>query len=129
MKKTIFFILILVIVSIILIYMNILDKQNQLKEARMFNSEYEVYQNKEILYGTDVITIINKAIRNNEKNDIAKDDKGYYIDDENNTIKVDLYMAMNDTTYEMETIEKVGISQFISNFNLAEFRCSRSRIS
>lgn len=129
MKKTIIFILIVFIVAMIVIYMNVLERQTQLKEARTFNAEYEVYQNKDILYGTDVVTIINKAMNHNEKSGVTKDEKGYYIDDGKNTIKVDLYMAMNDTSYQMETIAKVGVTQFISNFNLVEFRCARSRIS
>ena len=123
MKKAIIFILILIAIFIIVIYMNVLEKQKILKEAKTFNAEYEVYQDKDTLYGTDIVTIVNKAINHNEKMKIEKDDKGYYIDDGKNTIKVDLYMSMNDTTYEMETIAKVGVSSFISNFNLAEFKC------
>ena len=124
MKKIIALILILITIAVIVIYMNVLEKKSLLREAKSLNTEYEVYKNKDTLYGTDIITIINKAIDNNEKNKISKDENGYYIDDEENTIKVDIYMAMNDTTYEMETIAKVGIQSFIANFNLAEFECT-----
>ena len=123
MKKTIIFILILIAVFVIVIYMNVIEKQNMLKDTKTFNAEYEAYENKDTLYGTDIVTIINKAINHNEKNKIQKDEKGYYIDDGKDSIKVDIYMSMNDTTYEMETIAKVGVSGFISNFNLVEFKC------
>ncbi len=122
MKKAIIFILIFIAVFVIVIYMNVLEKQALFNEVKTFNSEYEIYENKDTLYGTDIATIINKAINHNEKNKIQKDEKGYYIDDGKDAIKVDIYMSMNDTTYEMETIAKVGVSGFISNFNLIEFK-------
>jgi len=124
MKKIVISILVLSTIAIIIIYMNILEKQAQLKEIKFFNAEYELYRNKEVLYGTDIVTIINKAINSNEKNGIPKNEKGYYIDNENNSIKVDVYMSINKSTYEMETISKVGITNFIANFNLTQFKCS-----
>lgn len=45
-----------------------------------FNKEFESY-NKQNLYGTDVITVINKAIANNEKYGIEGDtDDPYFVD-------------------------------------------------
>jgi len=41
------------------------------------NSEYEYYLGKSI-YGTELTSIINKAINQNENNKIAKDDKNHY---------------------------------------------------
>ena len=91
------------------------------------NLKYEQYLGKEI-YGTDVITLINKAISNNETNKVEKDEKGFYINNEQDSIIIDLIMItdeekQSETTYRMETIYKVGINEFIKNFNTAQFKC------
>ena len=95
-----------------------------------FNSEYEKYQNKD-LYGIDVVTVINKAIDNNTQNNIAKDEKGRYINNEESSIQIELNLiaSVNEKTGEkkqvthpMERIMEVGLDGFISNFNLTIFR-------
>lgn len=93
------------------------------------NREYEKYLNQDI-YGTDVITIINKAMDTNLANNVATDETGRYISNEENSIIVALVMITDEekqekTTYRMETISKVGISEFISNFNTATFQISK----
>ena len=67
MKKTIlFFAMIIIIVSgISYIFMNYKANYNVSKKE---NIEFESYLNKEI-YGTDLLTVINKAIDSNEKNE------------------------------------------------------------
>ena len=42
-----------------------------------FNEQFNGYKEK-ILYGADVLSIINKAIDNNQTNNIQKNDEGYY---------------------------------------------------
>ena len=82
--------------------------------------------NKDI-YGTDVITLINKAIDNNKKNNIHQDEKGYFIENEDDSLIIELVMITNEEkektkTYKMETISKAGVEAFISNFNTAKFK-------
>ena len=66
----------------------------------------------------------------NDKNRIAKDEKGFYISDNKNSIQMDLVMITNEekgetTTYKMEAIAKVGVTEFIKNFNTAKFQCTK----
>ena len=82
------------------------------------------------IYGTDVVTLINKAINNNESNNVAKDEKGFYINNNQNSIQIDLVMITDEEeketkTYKMEAISKVGITEFIKNFNTAKFKCTK----
>ena len=42
------------------------DEMIKVEQLAAFNAEYEAY-NKKVMYGVDVITLINKAKRNNEK--------------------------------------------------------------
>ena len=71
--------ILLIIISICIAEISINNKKILVQKQQ--NKEYEQYMNKDI-YGTDVITLINKAIDNNKKNNIHKDEKGYFIENE-----------------------------------------------
>ena len=82
------------------------------------------------MYGADIVTIINKAIDNNEENNISKDENGNYIENER-SVKVELTLLSTDedgktieVVYPMETLEKAGLNEFISNFGLTLFECT-----
>ena len=129
MKKNVIIISLILIVIIIICVVGINVNSKVSKITLKENGEYEKYLEDEI-YGTDVVTLINKAISNNETNNIAKDEKGLYITDNQNGIIIDLVMITDSekdetTTYRMETISKVGITEFIKNFNTAEFKCTK----
>ena len=129
MKKNIIIIsiILLIIIAICMVGIKINSRTN--RETLLENNQYEQYLNSEI-YGTDVVTLINKAISNNENNNVTKDEKGFYIDNNQNSIKIDLVMITNEeknetTTYTMEAIYKVGTTEFIKNFNTAKFKCTK----
>ena len=87
------------------------------------NSEYERYLNQEI-YGAELATIMNKVIDSNETNAIDKDNKGKYIDNNVDSIKMDVLITDNDTLYDVETIYQGGIENFVKNFNTIKFKCT-----
>lgn len=73
-----------------------------------FNKEFESY-NKQNLYGTDVITVINKAIANNEKYGIEGDfDDPYYVDVQF-TLASDVYGFVRE--YKREGSQKPTITE------------------
>ena len=72
MKKTICVILLIFLAIVICIYMNYKQMIMTQNEAKKFNKEYEFY-NKEAILGTDITTIINKAMDNNETFSVPKD--------------------------------------------------------
>jgi flagellar basal body-associated protein FliL len=80
MKKTIIIIIISIFIIIICtIYGMLITKRSKQNEVNKQNNYYEKYLNKEI-YGTEVATIINKTVNQNEQNEIQKDQNNYYID-------------------------------------------------
>ena len=82
-KLAVFFIIIIAIIcSISYLYLNYVANY---KTAKKENMKFEVYIDKEIK-GSELTTVINKAIDNNEQNEITKDDKGKYIDNGKNSI-------------------------------------------
>lgn len=129
MKKNVIIISLILVIIVVICLVSINTNLKVNKAIKQQNSMYEQYLNTEI-YGTDVITLINKATDNNEVNNVTKDEKGFYIDNNQNSIKIDLIMITNaeknqTTTYKMEAISKVGISEFIKNFNTAKFECTK----
>ena len=123
MKKTIIVILSIFLIIIISIYMNYRQAVAAELQAKKFNSDYEFF-NKESILGTDVTTMINKAIDNNEKHNIQKDQDGVYIADDKYSVKIYVYMIIDDTTYPMESLVQTGLSDFTRYFGEVKFKCT-----
>ena len=128
MKKNLIILTILFLIVILICIAAINLNKKSTRIAIQKNKEYEKYLNNEI-FGTDIITLINKATSSNEENNVVKDEKGFYIDNNYNSIKIDIVMITDEekqenTTYKMEAISKIGISEFIKNFNTVKFKCT-----
>lgn len=141
MKKVVYFVVLIAIILVAIIALKISDNNSASRQAISFNKQFERYKDTTI-YGTDVLTIINKAIDNNEKYEIERNQEGFYIENDENSLKVELILLLKneenmiiEKTYQMESLEKAGLKEFISSFNLTEFRCenieynSKNRIS
>lgn len=119
--------LIFLAIGIIIIVIAIVQYSSYRTEYNMIlkeNAEYEQYKDKEII-GLDIATIINKSVDKNTKNDVQKDDKGVFINNDTNSIEVEIYMTDNESTYKMEQFYNVGIEQFIQYYGNIKFKCSK----
>lgn len=123
MKKILIFLVIIIIAIAIGIvqYSSYKIEYNAIKKE---NAEYEQYKDKE-LYGLDIATLINKAVDENTKNEITKDDNGIYMQNDTNSIQIEIYMQDNETTYKMETIYNGGIERFVQYYRDIKFKCSK----
>lgn len=122
MKKIIYF-LIVVIVIVIVVAMAYINYKATLNNIKEDNFTFEYYNQKEIL-GTEVATLINKAVDNNIKFNVSKDENGKYIENNENSINIQIYILDNETTYDMETIYSGGIDKFVQNFGSIKFKCT-----
>ena len=122
MKKLALFFLMIVIIIVGISYMYLNYKANYY-EAKKENNQFESYYEQEF-YGVEVVTLINKAIDNNLTNQVLRDENGKYIENDTNSIKIDIYMLDNDTTYDMETLYSGGMDQFIQYYNQIKFKCT-----
>lgn len=119
-KLAIFFaILIIIICGIFGLYLNYKAQYNTSKKA---NLAFENYLNEEV-YGTDLATVINRAIDSNEKNEVEKNNKGIYLNNDTNSISIEVKMIDNDSIYQMETIYNGGIQNFIQYYSDIKFKC------
>ena len=69
-------------------------------------------------------TIINKTIDTNQKNGILKDKKGKYIENESNSINIDIKFIDDDVVYNIEKIYNNGIQKFVNYYRDITFICS-----
>ena len=71
------------------------------------------------------ISIINKTIDNNEKNDIQKDENNIYIEDNEKSVKIYVKFLESDNIFDMEAISNNGIENFIQNYATFSFKCTK----
>ena len=116
---SVMFLLISIVIGYGIYYRNIAKNQNNI-ENRMYQSFY----NKEVL-GTDIISVINKAIDSNERNSIEKDNNGNYIENDKNSIKIDIKFKELEKTVSMERINEIGMKNFWKNFSTFNFKCTK----
>lgn len=123
MKKILIFLaIIIIIVSVVGVrYYSYKRDYNAIQKE---NYEYEKYKDSE-LYGLDIGTLINKATNQNEKNNIEKDENGMYIQNDENSIELEIFIKDNETTYKMETFYKSGTELFIQYYGNIQFKCSK----
>ena len=124
MKKGLILILTLFFVVIIIIAVKINDMQKQKQKILNYNQEFEYFCNKEIL-GTDITTLINKAIDFNEKNEVKKDEKNLYIPNEENSINIYIKMKFTENIYPMESFYTAGINDFTKYFGSINFKSTK----
>ena len=127
MKKLFVILLIIFIVAIAPLMIRISEYKIQKGEIQEFNLQFEKYKDKTI-QGIEVASLINNAVNNNEQNEIIKNEKGIYQEDDKYCMRIEIIMQSvtdekNSITYAMEDIYALGVDRFVKNFNLLEFDC------
>lgn len=124
MKKLLLIILLIFMMIIFSIYGLFITNKAKSNSLKNYNMEYEEYLNKTIS-GAELATLINKAVNTNEKNGIKKDKKDYYIDNEENSIKIEITILLTEKTYPMEEIYNKSTAEFVKHFTLSSFKCTK----
>lgn len=126
-KNLIILISILLIICAFVVYF-VINYRNMQMQAQINNKEYNTYKDKTIV-GTTLVSIINKTVDNNEKNNIEKDNSNVYIENEDNSIKIYIYFLDEDgkkieIPYTMEQIYNKGSDSFIKLYGTSNFTCT-----
>ena len=124
MKKLIVIILCLVGVVLSVFAVKYMNYKSEIAKIKEENLEFETYLNKQIL-GTELTTFINKAVDNNERFNVLKDEQGFYIKNDINSIEIEIKITDNDTIYKMETLYNGGIVDFVQYYNSIYFECTK----
>lgn len=124
MKRSFFIILAILLTISVAITLYVYNANRIDKMTTKHNQQYEMYCNKKIL-GTDLISLINKVIDYNEKNNIPKQkDSIYYVNNNTNSIQISVKFIENDKIIEMEDIAEKQTETFIKFFATSTFICN-----
>lgn len=124
MKKKLLVILgIFIIILLFAVYL-LYNYRKDVIQMQRFNRQYEVYYEKTIL-GTDLATVLNKAMDYNKKNDVAKDSKGRYYVETENSLLVEIKFSEKEEVVKMEDILSKEVETFISFYGAASFKCTK----
>ena len=123
MKKFIIFLICILPIVAVVSYMYLPYKAN-IYDAKLQNMGYENYLDKEI-YGGVLASLINKAVDNNIQNKVEKDQNGIYLDNNTNSIDIDIKILDTDKTYNMEFLYNGGMDQFVKYYNQIKFKCTK----
>ncbi len=125
MKKTIIFIILIVIVAVVVLLAKYYQYKDQKSKIETFNLQYEKYLDQEIT-GTEIATVINKAVDDNEKAEIEKDEYGKYIQNDINSVNIEVKIIdlEEETIFPMETLYSGGMMQFVQYYSSILFKCT-----
>lgn len=122
MKKIIIFFLIIIAIITVFTYCYF-DYQVAYRNAKKVNEQFDKYKDSEV-QGSELYSLINKVVDSNEKNEVQKDKKGKYINNENNSINIDIKFIDNDVIYNMEKIYMGGLENFLTYYRSITFKCN-----
>ena len=123
MKKIVIFCTIVLII-IAIVWFNYINYKSNYNSVLRENLEYEELYQKEI-YGTHLTTVINKVINSNEKNNVEINKQGKYINNDINSINIDIKMLDTNLTYPMETLYYGGMEEFVGFYSNIQFKCTK----
>ena len=123
MKKTIVYIISMVIITCVFITSKIYENKQYLIEIKKFNTKYEKYINNNIV-GTEVASVINQAVDDNEYERIKKDENGTYIQNDETSVNIEVKITefKEEQIYTMETLYSGGITQFVKYYGQIPFK-------
>ena len=121
MKKILIGILIVLLIIGAAIGYSINNKMKN-KDIDSYNNSYEDYLNMDIR-GATLLSLMNRAIDQNEKNSIEKNVDGEYIENDVDSLKVYIKFIDRDTIFTFEKINSLGMDLFAQNFSANLFRC------
>lgn len=124
MKKNVFIIIAIVLIIVAIIVYNFYGYRQKMILAQQNNKTYNSFYEQPVL-GTDLATLINKAIDSNEKNAVEKDEKGIYLNNEKNSINIEVKFLELDKIIPMESINKQDVIRFVQNFGAMSFKCTK----
>lgn len=122
--KKVFIFLAIVVIIVALVGYKYISYKNECNNIQKENADFDKYKDQDV-YGLEIASMMNKAIDKNTKNKIEKDDQGNFIQNDKNSVEIEIYMTDNETTYKMETIYNAGTEQFAQYYGNIKFKCSK----
>lgn len=103
MRKTIYLILIPVIIIVSIVLGNYIEYSKNKTEIANLNKEFSAYENEKIQINT-VVTLMNKAIQKNIENQITQNENKIFQENDTNSIKIYLEIKSRNSIIPMEDL-------------------------
>ncbi len=123
-KSSIIILMVALIAIISIVFANYVEYRNKKNEIKKFNDEFTIYENSEVQINT-LITLMNRAIEENKKNNITQDEQNMFLENDENSIKVFLEIKSRGSMIPMEDLilgEKAGIEKVSYAFSDMNFK-------
>jgi len=126
MKKSILTVIILMLIVLGLAVYFVFNSRIASNVAAEENRYYQQLLNKEIT-GTELSSVINKVIDTNKKNELSLDDKKLYIENDSNSIIIEIVFKYEEGTKTIrgEKIYNGEVKNFISFYGNIKFKCTK----
>jgi len=124
MKRKILVILGIFIIILIFVVSLLYNYDKAVKRSQSFNKQYEIYYEKTIL-GTDLATLLNKAMDYNKQNDTLKDENNRYYIETDSSLLIEVKFLEKEETVKMEDILLQDMENFIKYYATASFKCTK----
>ena len=123
MKKIVLLIITIIIVILAFVSYHYFNYKIKVQNENNSNKIYESFYQVNVL-GTDVASLINRVQDENVKNKIKSDNKGFFIENDTDSIKLNIKFLEQEEIIEFESIVKKGVPKFIEFFGSMEFKCT-----
>lgn len=123
MKKSVIFFIIIIAILGTVWYINSQSKIS-LNNKIAYNNDYKELKDKEIT-GIEFASIINKAMDLNVSNQVQKDSKGFYIDNGENSLLIEIKFKDSDIIINAQSVFKNDITKFINIYGNYKFKCTK----
>lgn len=124
MKKIFISIMLIFLAILSIIWFRFQQYKKQYNVIQDENLKFNEYYQKEI-YGIDLISLINKAVDNNIQNKIEQDEQKNFIDNNKNSIIIEIKIMDNDKIYRMEKFYNNGMKNFRKYYGNIKFMCKQ----
>lgn len=125
MKNKILLIASIFMIILIISLYGIYKYRSSIYESQKINNEYKSYYNSQVI-GAELVSIMNRTEDVNEKYGIKKNEEGFFIENETNSIRIYISFKYEDEyrTLEMERIINNGTQNFLKVYSTANFKCT-----
>jgi len=124
MKKNILVILGIFIIILLFASYLLYNYRKDVLQIQSFNRQYESYYERTII-GTQLATVMNKAMDYNKKNDVLKDNNDRYYLSTTKSLLIEIKFLEKEKTVRMEDILLGDMENFIRFYRQANFKCTK----
>ena len=124
MKKTFIVLCGIIIIFIITFWLLYYNNKMTFINVQKNNEKYEEYTENQVL-GFSLINLMNMASDENIKNGIERDENGIFIENDTNSIRIEIKFSEADKVVAMEKIHSLGDEQFLKNYRTMSFQCTK----